>query len=403
MNRLQAYKFQLKTTPGLESRMRQFSGSCRFVWNKALALQQECYQADGTRIRYNDLAGLLVEWKKAPDTNFLVDVHSQILQQTLKDLEKAWVNFFQKRADRPRFKKKGKKDSFRFPQGFKLDQANSRIYLPKLGWIRYRNSRQVEGNPKQVTVSKELDRWYISVQTEREVDTPKHSAASDIGIDMGISNFAVLSNGTMIPPVQALKDYSGKLARIQRKLSRKKKGSSNWKKTKTLVSKTHQKIGRSRQDFLHKTSTYLSKNHALIFVEDLQVKNMSASAKGTVDQPGKNVKAKAGLNRSILDQGWFEFRRQLEYKQNWRGGMVVSVPPMYTSQQCPECFSISAGNRRTQSRFQCISCGYENHADLVGAINVRRAGHARLACGEMAQSGRSMNQEPAEVSQLAFS
>jgi putative transposase len=313
MKRLQAYKFQLKTRAGMEFQMRQFAGSCRFVWNRAFALQQERYQADGTRIRYNDLAGLLVEWKKDSGTSFLSTVYSQILQQTLKDLERAWINFFQKRAERPQFKKKGRKESFRFPQGFKLDQVNSRIYLPKLGWIRYRNSRQVEGTPKQVTVSKELDRWFISVQTEREVVTPKHPATSDIGIDMGIKTFAAVSDGMMIQPIQSFKTYSQKLARIQRKLSHKQKGSSNWKRVKTLVSKTHQKIGRIRQDFLHKTSTHLSKNHALIFVEDLKVRNMSASAKGTVDQPGRNLKAKAGINRSILDQGWFKFRRQLEY------------------------------------------------------------------------------------------
>jgi putative transposase len=150
---------------------------------------------------------------------------------------------------------------------------------------------------------------------------------------------------------------------------------------------------------LHKSSTPLSKNHALIFIEDLKVGNLSASAQGTVNQPGKNVKAKAGINRSILDRGWFEFRRQLAFKQIWRGWRVVSVPPIYTSQPCPGCFLISAGNRRTQSRFQCIACGYENHADRVGAINVRRAGHAQLACGEKVQSGHSMNHEPPEVFQ----
>jgi putative transposase len=250
-----------------------------------------------------------------------------------------------------------------------------------------------------LTVSKELDRWYISVQTEREVEPPSHPPTSDIGMDMGIKTFAAVSDGMMIQPIQSFKTYSQKLARIQRKLSHKQKGSSNWKRVKTLVSKTHQKIGRIRQDFLHKTSTHLSKNHALIFVEDLKVKNMSASAKGTVDKPGKNVKAKSGLNRSILDQGWSEFRRQLAYKQVWRGGMVVSVPPMYTSQQCPECLLVSADNRRKQSIFQCVACAYENHADLVGAINIRRAGHTQLACGERVQSDHSMNQEPTEVFQ----
>jgi putative transposase len=186
MNRLQAYKFQLKTTAGIEFRMWPLAGSCQFGWNRAFALQQERYQVDRTPIRYNDLAGLRVEWKKDFGTAFLATVHSQILQQTLKDLERAWSHFFQKRAERPRFKKKGRKERFRFPQGFKLDQANSRIDLPKLGWVLYRNSRQVDGTPKQVTVSKELDRWYISVQTKREVEPPKHPAKNDIGRVWGL-------------------------------------------------------------------------------------------------------------------------------------------------------------------------------------------------------------------------
>jgi putative transposase len=224
VKRLQAYKFQLKTTPGIDSRIRQFSGSCRFVSNRALALQHAHYQADGTRIKYYDLAGLLVQWKKDSGTSFLSNIHAQILQQTLKDLERPWVNFFQKRAEQPRFKKKGRKENFRFPQGFKLDRANSLIYLPKLGWVRYRNSRKVEGLPKQVTVSHELDRWYVSTQTEREVETPKHPATSDIGIDMGIANFAAVSDGMMIQPIHSFKAYSQKLARIQRKLSLKRKG-----------------------------------------------------------------------------------------------------------------------------------------------------------------------------------
>jgi putative transposase len=163
---------------------------------------------------------------------------------------------------------------------------------------------------------------------------------------MGFKTFAAVSDGLMIQPIQSFKTYSQKLAIIQRKLDRKKKGSGNWKKVKSLVSKT-QEIGRIRQDFLHKTSTHLSKNCALIFVEDLKVKNMSASAKETVHWPGKDGKAKAGINQSILNQGWFEFRRQLDYKLVWLGGRVVSVPPMYTSQQCPECLLISPNNRKT--------------------------------------------------------
>ncbi|MEK6653882.1 MAG: transposase, partial [Thermodesulfobacteriota bacterium] len=152
-----------------------------------------------------------------------------------------------------------------------------------------------------------------------------------------------------------------------------------------------------------KATTTISQNHAIVCVEDLQVRNMSKSAAGSSDSPGRNVRAKSGLNKSILDQGWFEFRRQLEYKQAWLGGEVLAVPPRNTSRTCPACGHVSAENRQTQARFACVECGYENNADLVGAINILERGHRLLACGELAQSGRSVKQEPTEVSQLAFS
>jgi putative transposase len=132
----QAYKFQLRPKFEQEMKMRQFAGCCRFVWNKALALEKETYEATGKRNGYNTLAGLLRDWKKDEATAFLSDAHSQILQQTLKDLDRAYVNFFQKRAELPRFKRKGVHDAFRYPQGFKLDEGNSRIFLPKIGWVR---------------------------------------------------------------------------------------------------------------------------------------------------------------------------------------------------------------------------------------------------------------------------
>ncbi|WP_404999729.1 RNA-guided endonuclease TnpB family protein, partial [Escherichia coli] len=140
--------------------------------------------------------------------------------------------------------------------------------------------------------------------------------------------------------------------------------------------------------YLHKVTTTVSKNHAMIVIEDLKVSNMSKSAAGTVSQPGRNVRAKSGLNRSILDQGWYEMRRQLEYKQLWRGGQVLAVPPAYTSQRCVCCGHTAKENRLSQSQFRCQVCGYTANADVNGARNILAAGHAVLACGEMVQSGR---------------
>ena len=157
-------------------------------------------------------------------------------------------------------------------------------------------------------------------------------------------------------------------------MSRKTKFSNNWKKAKARVQKIHTRIANARRDFLHKTTTTISKNHAIVCIEDLQVRNMSKSAAGGSDSPGRNVKAKSGLNKSILDQGWFEFRRQLEYKQVWLGGEVLAVPARNTSRTCPACGHVSADNRQTQALFACVECGYENNADLVGAINILSRG-----------------------------
>ena len=139
---------------------------------------------------------------------------------------------------------------------------------------------------------------------------------------------------------------------------------------------SYTKIANCRKDFLHKISNEISKNHAMIYMEDLQVSNMSKSAKGTVEQPGQNVAQKSGLNRAILDQGWGEFRRQLEYKSAWRGGFVIAVPPHHTSQTCPCCGHTDKENRPTQEKFECVECGYSENADLVGALNILARGRA---------------------------
>ncbi|GAB3625680.1 RNA-guided endonuclease TnpB family protein [Pandoraea terrae] len=364
-----------------QRQMRRFAGACRFVFNRALALQKERYERDEKKLGYAGLCKRLTEWRNSADTAWLADAPAHPLQQTLKDLERAYSNFFAKRADFPRFKKKGRSDSFRYPdpKQIKLDQANSRLFLPKLGWLRLRQSRDVLGTVKNVTVNQSCGVWSVSIQTERDVEQPV-SQGGAVGIDMGIVRFATLSDGTFYAPLNCFKRHETALRRAQRAMSRKTKFSNNWKKAKARVQRLHARIGHVRRDYLHKTSTAISQNHALVFVEDLQVRNLSRSAAGTTEVPGSDVRAKSGLNKSILDQGWFEFRRQLDYKLQWRGGHLVAVPPQNTSRTCLCCGHVSAANRQTQARFACVVCGFEDNADLVGAINVLRAGHARLAC-----------------------
>ena len=404
MKRLQAFQFELMPIGEQEHNMRRYAGSCRFVYNQALAWQTERYAKDKTvQFSYVTLANLLPIWKK--EFKWLSDSPSQVLQQALKDLERSYKNFFAKRAKFPRFKKRGQSTSFRFPQGYELDEANARIRLPKLGWMRYRKSRNVVGKIKNITLSQRGGKWFMSVQTEREVDAPLPQASTSVGIDMGITRFATLSDGTFIEPLSSFKRQEIRLRRYQRRMSRKVKFSSNWRKAKAKVTKCHSDIANARKDYLHKTTTAIAKANALVCIEDLQVRNMSKSASGTLGQKGTNVAAKSGLNKAILDQGWFEFRRQLEYKLTWRGGLLVAVDPKYTSRTCPACLHESKDNRMTQAKFECVDCGYANNADVVGALNVLARGHRVLACGEDVRRTKvvkprraaSAKQEPAEV------
>ena len=381
MQQLQAFKYELMPNGEQQRQMRRFAGSCRFVFNKALALQKERYERGEKKLGYAGLCKLLTEWRNSTETAWLADAPVHPLQQTLKDLERAYSNFFAKRADFPRFKKKGRHDSFRYPdpKQIKLDQSNCRIFLPKLGWLRYRNSREVLGAVKNVTVSQSCGKWFVSIQTEREVEQPIPTGGA-VGIDMGIARFATLSDGSFYPPLNSFKRHETALRKAQQTMSRKVKFSSNWKKAKARVQKIHARIGNARRDYLHKCSTTISQNHAIVCIEDLQVRNMSKSAAGTTEQPGRNVQAKSGLNKAILDQGWGEFRRQLDYKLAWHGGHLIAVPPHNTSRTCPACGHVSKDNRQTRARFECMECCFEENADVVGAINVLRAGHAQLAC-----------------------
>ena len=381
MRRLQAFKYELRPTGEQQHDMRRFAGSCRFVFNKALALQKARHEQGERKLGYTGLCKLLTDWRNGSETPWLAEAPTHPLQQALKDLKRAYANFFNKRADFPRFKIKGQHDSFRYPdpKQIKLDQANSRIFLPKLGWQRYRNSREVVGTVKNVTVSQSCGKWYVSIQTEREVEQPIPNGGA-VGIDMGIARFATLSDGTYYAPLNSFKQHETRLRKAQQALSHKVKFSSNWKRARARVQRIHAHIGNARRDYLHKASSTISNNHAMVCIEDLQVRNLSTSAAGTTEQPGKNVRAKSGLNKAILDQGWHEFRRQLEYKLSWQGGWLVAVPPQNTSRTCPCCGHVSADNRQSQAWFECVECGFKEHADLVGAINMLRAGHARFAC-----------------------
>ncbi len=383
MKRTIAYKYQLKTDAKLNNLLSQYVGAQRFVWNKILSFQNDRFKLGEKKLSFVQTANLLPLMKTEDETSWLKQIPSQTLQQTLKDLDRAYTNFFQKRAELPVFKKKGARDSFRYPDGkqIKLDQINNRIFLPKIGYVNYRNSRTISGEINSVTVSKENNHWFISINFTEEFEL-KTIAPIDsmVGIDMGIARFASLSDGTFLEPKNSFRKSEAKTIKLSKILSRKKKFSNNWKKQKVKLSKHHTKIARIRKDYLHKATNKLTNQYHKIIIEDLKVANMSKSAKGTIENPGKNIKAKAGLNKSILDQGWFEFKRQLEYKLNHKGGRLIKIDPKYTSQICSQCGHLHSDNRKSQAIFECTACGYKQNADTNAAKNILRVGQTLLAC-----------------------
>jgi putative transposase len=225
---------------------------------------------------------------------------------------------------------------------------------------------------KNITIARRSGLWTVSCQYVREIVDPEPSQLSAVGIDRGVVVFAALSNGAQIAPAACGKKARKALARAQRKLSRKKIGSNNRRKQVRRVARLHARVARARKDFLHKASHHVAQNHGTVVLEKLEVANMVRSAAGTLENPGRNVRQKSGLNRAILDQGWHTFRVLLDYKLRERGGRLIEVPAAYTSLTCAVCGRIDAASRVSQSRFVCAACGHTTNADENAAINILR-------------------------------
>ena len=383
-----AFKFRLKPTSVQSQKLVEFAGQTRFLWNKALSLNLRRLKQKQPILYYQELDFWTKLWKKSDEYGFLKACPAQILQQKLRDLERAFRDAFDKKQPHkrlPKFKKRGVHDSFRFPQPKQVKLEYQHITLPKVGRMRFYRSQDIKGEIRNYTVTRQGGQWYVSIQVEVElVSAQTKPIATSIGLDMGIKHFLTTSEGCHEAGPNSFRRFKKRLAIKQRRLSKKKKFSANWKKATQKVVRTHQKIVNIRRDFQHKLSTKICKNHAVIVVEALKIKNMSKSASGTIDSPGKQVSAKSGLNKAILDQGWYEFRRQLEYKAYWRGGMVLKINPQYTSQRCSNCQYEDEKNRQAQEKFVCLRCHHTLNADVNAARNILVAGHAMMARGASA-------------------
>lgn len=344
----------------------QMLGVCRLIYNLCLEYKIMMWKEHGISVSKSQLQKEIKEISKEYD--WIRKVHSQVRQNPIHRMLKAYDNFWKQGMGFPKFAKKGKFKSFTYPQGFKFEK--NYIYLPKVGWVKYRKYRSLpkDAEINSVTVRQEADGWHISVNFETK--PPEKKLFDDnqaIGLDVGIKYYYVSSDGVFVGNPNFIGKYAAKIRRQQRKLARQKKGGRNREKTKQALSKTHLKLSRARKDYTHKLTTNIVRDYSIIVVENLNLKGMTRSAKGTKEKHGKNVKAKSGLNKKLIDLGIGEFFRQLEYKAKWYGREFHKVRPHYSSQECSECGHTSKENRLTQSQFRCVSCGHQANADWDAA------------------------------------
>ena len=387
----QGFQFALRLKAQRDAVLRRWVGCRRFVFNEALAHQFAEVAAGRKRPGYAALCARLPLLKAQHP--WLAEPPAQALQQALKDLCKAWEAKFSSNFGAPRFKKKGEGDTLRLPQDSRkksmYDAAAGTVCLPKLGCVRLRHSRVALGELKNLTLRHERGRWVATLQTERLVEVSSPAATAAVGLDFGAATTIMPSNDALAPielPAR-IGRYERRMKRLQQQVSRKRRGSANRKQAVARLNTCHGRIAAMRRDFLHQATTKLVAEHALIAIEDLAVKSMTASAAGTAAAPGNNVKAKAGPTRTILRNGWSMTRSMFEYKAAWSGGMLVAVPPAYTSQTCSACGHTSGQSRKTQAILSCVACGHSENADRNAAKNILAKAQQSLGSADATQPG----------------
>jgi putative transposase len=371
------FTFKLDPTTEQEALFRQFSGVCRLIYNLALEQRRNWWRhyerETGSRLNYVAQARQLTELRAEFD--WIAAVSQTCEQQALKDLDKAFVNFFAGRAAYPTPRRRGLNDSFRFQgrecETVKLNAKWSAVRLPKIGFVKFRDTRPLRGKVNNVTVSSGALGWQVSFSCEIEHETIP-STLPAIGIDRGVANTLALSNGEMFSVPESLVAIDKRKRRAQKALTRKKRGSKRRAKALRRVASLSAKIARIRNDWQHRVSLDIAERFGTVVLEDLRIKNMTASARGTVAEPGRNVRQKAGLNRAILNQAWGGYEIKQAYKLEERGGILAKVPAPNTSRTCPECGCVDARNRKSQAVFLCIQCGHAKHADHNAAIVILR-------------------------------
>jgi putative transposase len=386
-----AYQFRIYPNEKQRQALVQAFGCCRLVYNLALE-QRSSFGRKGRNITCISATNELPALKETAP--FLNEAPSQCLQQALRHLDRGFINFFEGRAGYPKPRQKYVDDSCSFPQGFKIHRDV--ITLPKIGAVKTIIHRPIRGTPKSITISRDGDRWLASISVELQTKAPAPRLVSETGVDLNVVTGAVISNGDIMPMPRISDAEQRKLARLQKNHARKKKGSKNRNKSRRAIANFHARIKRRRHDAAHKISSHLASAYTHVAFEDLRLKNMTASAKGTIKAPGKNIAQKAGLNRSILDVAPGLIKRLTEYKVAWAGGVCVAVDPAYTSQYCSECARHPKGDaataqlnhgRITRDDFLCPLCGFSAHADINAARNILALGRQQWMANDQNSVG----------------
>lgn len=369
---LRAFRYALAPTAEQEEAFRQFAGVCRLVYNLALEQREvfwRQYRAiEGKHISFAsqclDLTALRAEipWAAA--------VYSTCQEQALRDLDSAYANFFSKRAGYPTPRRKGVHESFRFKgremSVRKLNGKWSAVRVPKIGWVKFRDTRPIHGKIKAATIALTALGWQIAFACEIEHETPTHTGPS-VGIDRGIANTIALSTGERMSVPASLKRIERRHRSAQRAVHRCRRGSIRYAKAVQRAHKLKARMSRIRRDWHHKVALTIAGRFGAVVIEDLNISNMTSAGAG-----------KRGLNRSILNQGWGLFESILGYKLEERGGTLVKVDPDYTSQCCSECGTIDRRSRESQASFACVACGFQAHADHNAAMNILRRNTASM-------------------------
>ncbi|MBN6051304.1 transposase [Nonomuraea sp. RK-328] len=391
-----SFKFLLRPTSKQAVALTQCLEDHRTLYNAALEHRRTAYAKAGVRVRYGDQSADL-KHIRAGDSGGQGRWSFSSQQATLRRLDKAFRAFFDRvkagrRPGFPRFKGRGWFDTVEWPMdgdGCRWDcrpehPTATYIRLQGIGHVRVHQHRPVRGRVKTISVKREGSRWYVVLSCQDVPAQPLPGTGAAAGIDMGVASLVTTSDGGRVTNPRHLAATADRLADAQRDLARKKRGSKRRRRAVARVAALHAKVGRQRIDHAHKAALALVGDYDVIVHEDLRIANMTRSASGTIDAPGRNVAAKSGLNRSILDAGWGVFLTILAQKAESAGRKLIAVNPANTSRTCSRCGHVAKENRLTQAEFACTACGHTAHADVNAAVNILRAGLALREAAEAA-------------------